>query len=177
MRKIPTLYQRTEDRRGVIDAVTPGCEWVLNGEGVATRKWDGTCVLVSHDGTIWTRREVKPNVTPPPDFVAVDFDEVTGKSFGWEPYANSGFARYVDEALEGDHLDPGTYELCGPKINGNPEGVDHHVLLRHGGFPLLVVPLTFDGLRSYLADHAQMEGIVWHRPNGRMAKIKARDFR
>ena len=51
MRKIPTLYVRDwdGDRRYVLPQVTPGCEWVVvNGEGVATRKFDGTCVM--YDG-------------------------------------------------------------------------------------------------------------------------------
>ena len=26
----------------------------------------------------------------------------------------------------------GTYELCGPKIQGNPEGFEKHTLVRHG---------------------------------------------
>jgi hypothetical protein len=36
MKKIPTLFQRDETRRYVTDVVTPGCEWVLAGEGRAT---------------------------------------------------------------------------------------------------------------------------------------------
>ena len=26
--------------------ITPGCEWVLNGEGIATKRWDGTAVFI-----------------------------------------------------------------------------------------------------------------------------------
>ena len=37
------------------------------------------------------------------------------------------------------------------------------------------IVLTFDGIRDYLRAH-DMEGVVWHHPDGRMAKIKARDF-
>ena len=47
MNKIPTLFVRDpENMSRVTREVTPGCEWVLAGEGVATRKWDGTNVLV-----------------------------------------------------------------------------------------------------------------------------------
>jgi hypothetical protein len=43
MRKIITLFQRNyESDRLVRDEVVPGAEWVLAGEGVATRKFDGT---------------------------------------------------------------------------------------------------------------------------------------
>jgi hypothetical protein len=36
-------------------------------------------------------------------------------------------------------------------------------------------PRDFDGLRTWLAGK-DIEGIVWHHPDGRMAKIKLRDF-
>jgi hypothetical protein len=68
----------------------------------------------------------------------------------------------------------------GPKINGNPEGVvGRHQLVRHAAAAKLVgaiaAPRDYDGLRDYLAVHPY-EGIVWHHPDGRMAKLKARDF-
>ncbi len=37
------------------------------------------------------------------------------------------------------------------------------------------VPRTFDGLREWLTDR-NIEGIVFHHEDGRMAKIKLRDF-
>jgi len=44
MKKIITLFQRNyKTDRLVRNEVTPGAEWVINGEGVATRKYDGTC--------------------------------------------------------------------------------------------------------------------------------------
>jgi hypothetical protein len=186
VRKIPTLFQRDEnDRRYVTDVVTPGCEWVLAGEGTATRKYDGTCVMLDPAGRWHARREVKPNGTPPPLFQAVETDPVTGKTVGWEPIAHSSFAKYHAQALDAPRLAseplvPGTYELVGPKVNGNPEGVCWHMLIRHAD-AALVRPfnLTFEGLRDTVRVlHAQagVEGIVWHHPDGRMAKLKARDF-
>lgn len=35
--------------------------------------------------------------------------------------------------------------------------------------------LTFDGLREWLTSHP-VEGLVFHHPDGRLAKIKRRDF-
>ena len=76
-------------------------------------------------------------------------------------------------------LEPGTYELCGPKINGNPEGFSRHILVTHGSQHLVDVPRDFEGLRAWLAD-AQFEGIVWWSnimdPDAPMAKLKRRDF-
>lgn len=182
MNKIPTLFVRDpDDRKHVLDEVNPGCEWVLAGEGQATRKWDGTCVMF--DGTAWwARREVKPGKTPPPQYVPISTDETTGKTMGWEPIAQSSHAKSF-AALESqlDDCMPGTYELVGPKINGNPEGLTWETLIRHGSMTAAdratatALPLTFDGLRSALTA-LPWEGVVWHHPDGRMAKLKRRDF-
>lgn len=49
MKKIPTLFERVfEDHKkvGILDKVTPGMEWVLEDEGVAAEKIDGSCCAV-----------------------------------------------------------------------------------------------------------------------------------
>lgn len=133
MRKIPTLFQRDwdGDRRYVLPEVTPGCEWVLKGEGVPTRKYDGTCVMYAQDGW-WARREVKAGKTAPGPFREIERDPETGKTIGWADANESGFFRYLMEALEGLAALPyGTYELCGPKVNANPEGLERHTLIAH----------------------------------------------
>jgi hypothetical protein len=177
MRKIPTVFLRDPVlHRVLLDEVTPGCEWVLEGEGVATRKFDGTCVMVDEAGKVWARREVKPGKEPPAEWLEVDFDEATGKRVGWEPASQSGFAAFIAEAHGGASWSPGTYELVGPKINGNPEGAEMHLLLRHGVAKLYSAPRGFSELRDYLMAMPEMEGIVWHHSDGRMAKLKRRDF-
>jgi hypothetical protein len=180
VQKIPTLFVRDpEDRRRVLPEVTPGCEWVMDGYGLATRKYDGTCVLLDESGEWWARREVKPGKTTPPNYVPVERDELTGKTMGWEPIGQSPFARFHAEALEICSGWPhGTYELCGPKVNGNPEGLDRHTLIRHATAEIVDPSLdyrTYDEISTFLAGH-QWEGIVYHHPDGPMVKIKARDF-
>jgi hypothetical protein len=72
----------------------------------------------------------------------------------------------------------GTYELCGPKINGNPEGFDHHELILHRDAEVFGnAPRDFAGLCDYMTNLGGYEGVVWHHPDGRMAKLKARDIR
>lgn len=185
MRKIPTLFKRNpDDRRHVLPEVNEGCAWVLAGEGKATRKWDGTCCMLDEDGHWWARREVKPGKTPPPNFMPLSTDPATGKTVGWEPIGQSPFAKFHAEApvncggVEGAD----TFELIGPKINGNPDDFDMHVLMPHGWSRLSErlefekAPRDFDGLRDWLQAHPQYEGIVWWHDDGRMVKLKRRDF-
>lgn len=179
MRKIPTLFRRDpDDMRRVLPEVTPGCEWVLAGEGRSTRKFDGTCVMLDDSGRWWARREVKKGKGEPPNFRLSEFDGSTGKTVGWEPIEQSPFAKFHAEALAArGRWGVGTYELCGPKVNGNPEGFEAHVLVRHDDIALLSSPRDWDRLREMLLDPAfAYEGIVWHHQDGRMAKLKVRDF-
>ncbi len=206
MRKIPTLFRRDpEDMRRVTSEVHPDCQWVLDGEGVATRKYDGTCVgffpavrgevrvhatVGSHEvnepgdltGAWLARREVKPGKTPPAGFIAEQTDEATGKTVGWEPVGQSSFAKVFDQAVADPGANPyfGTYELCGPKVNSNPEHFAEHRLIRHTDAEVLNLPprldfRTCERAVTDLAEHGY-EGIVWHHPDGRMAKLKGRDF-
>ena len=174
MQKIISLYQRNYDGdRLVRDEVVPGAEWVLVGEGVPTRKWDGTAAMV-RDGKLYKRYDAKAGKTPPQGWEpAQEPDPVTGHHPGWVPVGDGP----EDKAFRETDLpsEDGTYELIGPKVQGNPERAPEHTLLRHGAFELSGVPRDFAGIRDYLASH-DMEGIVWHNSDGRMVKIKARDF-
>ena len=176
MKKIISLFQRNYDGdRLVRDEVVPGAEWVIAGEGVATRKWDGTCCLV-RDGKLYRRYDAKRGKMPPPGFEpAQDYDPITGHMPGWIAVGGGPDDCWHREAewigVDGD----GTYELCGPKVNGNAEGFDGHMLVRHGRSLIPDAPRDFEGLKRYL-DGGGIEGIVWHHPDGRMVKIKAKDF-
>lgn len=189
MKKIISLFQRNyETDRLVRDEVVPGAEWVLNGEGTPTRKFDGTCCMV-RDNKLYKRYDVKKKRKPPADFEpAQEPDKVTGHWPGWVPvkdgpedkWHREGFENLckIVDAPERD----GIYELCGPKVQGNPEGFSKHVLIslltedRIDDFTDLVKPpQDFEGLKEYLSFYG-FEGIVWHHPDGRMVKIKGKDF-
>lgn len=185
MRKIPTLFVRGWDGnpRYVTREPNPVCSWVFDGEGEATVKWDGVCVMLDDQGEWWARREVKPGKAEPPKFLLIEEDAETGKRVGWEPIDQSGFAKYHVEATAGSSHEfaPGTYELLGPKVNGNPDRFAGHVLMRHGWAPLSLredvktAPRDYDGLAAWLHGR-DFEGLVFHHPDGRRAKIKRRDF-
>lgn len=186
MQKIPTLFQRNHDTDHLVrNEVTPGCEWVLAGEGKATEKLDGSCCLI-RDGKLYKRYELKAGKTPPPDFeVAQAPDPVTGKQPGWVPVGEGPEDQWHREAwrlllsflaLESQPLLNGTYELVGPKVQGDPHGFEGHHLFPHGHRALVCNATTFEEVRECLAQYPYIEGIVWHHADGRMAKIKQRDF-
>ena len=193
MKKIPTLFVRNETTHRVEPTVTPGCEWVLRGEGVATRKIDGTAILL-RDSRAYRRREVKKDKKVPTNFELVEHDERTGKRVGWVPVDPSDPSdQYIVEAIRNhppEMTPPGpdgrTYELIGPKVQQNTENLERHELLAHRSESLHIEPQLVDveGLDSehacaMLANYVgetPHEGIVWHHPDGRMAKIKRRDF-
>lgn len=177
MRKIPCLFERdfTDKRRPVLlERVTPGCEWVLEGLGVASIKRDGTaCAVIG--GVLHARYDAKRGKAPPPGSVPCDPepDPVTGHWPHWQPVGDEPHFRWHREAWSQTMLADGTYELCGPKINGNPERLEAHVFFAHGS-ELIGVPRTFDGIRSRLL-FMEHEGIVF-RDGERFAKIRRDDF-
>jgi hypothetical protein len=78
VRKIPTVFVRDpENRSRVLPEVTPGCEWVLAGEGKATRKYDGTCVMLDDAGQWWNRREIRDGKTMPEDAIDLGINGIT----------------------------------------------------------------------------------------------------
>lgn len=186
MEKIPTMFKRNpDDRSRVLMEVHPDCQWVLDGEGEATRKYEGTSVMLSHKGEWWSRREVKPGKTRPENYLYLSTDPISGAEMGYEPIEQSSFVKMHAEAVKSmanKKFTPGTYELVGPKINGNPEKVLVHTLLKHEEAERFIFPKgprTLEDIRQLvlmLAMDNGWEGIVFHHPDGRMAKIKFRDF-
>lgn len=181
MKKIPSLFQRNYDGdRLVRDEVVPEAAWVIAGEGKATRKWDGTACMI-RSGKLYKRYDAKQGKTLPAGWEPCEEapDPHTGHWPGWVPVEMGAEDRWYREAFtefEGGPPDgDGTYELVGPKVQGNPEGFDRHRLIPHGEYILADVPRDFVGIRAYLS-REEIEGIVWHHPDGRMVKIKRRDF-
>lgn len=177
MKKIPTIFKRNpENMHELLNQPHLDCQWVFNGEGIATRKYDGTCVLIEYDGSYWKRREIKEGKTVPDGFISISTDLNTGKTVGWVVVDSlQKDNKWHMEAFQ-ENLLPGTYELLGPKIQGNPEKVTKHLLKKHSEathYPN--APRTFKGLCDWFGK-MDIEGIVFHHPDGRMAKIKKRDF-
>jgi hypothetical protein len=211
MKKIPTLFVRDYSQGGfVIPEVNPVAEWVMEDAYPAHRKYDGVCmglfptvkgeiriekgigsgeIDVPEDiDAIWmARREVKQGWEFPEDFVIEQFDSQTKKTFGWVPAEQSPFYKYFLDALD-DLQDRyfGTYELCGPKVNGNPEGFKAHKLVNHEQTELIsnVHVLDFHEMSvedAYVAlketlGYMPIEGVVWRSVKHGMVKLKKKDF-
>ena len=177
MKKIPTLFQRDPDNMAhLLRTVHPDCQWVLDGEGIATRKYDGTCCMV-RDDRLYKRHELRPGKTAPEGFEpAQDIDPSTGKQPGWIPVGDGPSDQWHREAMWEWPRPNGTYELIGPKIQGNAEQALQHQLIAHADATTYPdVPRDFDGMRAWLLA-CPHEGIVWHHLDGRMAKLKRKDF-
>lgn len=184
MKKIPTLFKRDFTNNGmIIPEYDERAQWVVDGEGVATRKYDGTSVLI-RDGHMFKRYEVKAGRPEPTDFELADEDKTTGKKMGWVAVGWGSEDKWFIEAIKNHGANPdkvtltdGTYELLGEKVQGNPEKATGHYLQPHWlaeTYP--DVPTEFEALKAWLEDK-DIEGIVWHHPDGRMVKIKKKDYR
>ena len=176
MKKTPTIFKRNpENRKQLLDEPNPECLWVFDGDGVPTRKYDGTCCMVKN-GAMFKRREIKKGAPRPEGFELADYDDITGKTVGWMPVTDDKEDRWHIEAFGDGNWPDGTYELCGPKVQGNPEGFEAHVLVPHSEATQYAgVERTFYGIRDFL-ESMNIEGLVFHHKDGRMAKIKKRDF-
>lgn len=197
MQKIPLLFKTDEQRKYVIPEVNVPA--VFEEPTIAHRKYDGTCMYF--DGLSWfSRRSIKLFHDKPEGFELVEVDTTTNKGFGWEPVANSPFFKYWQEAmikqpLDCDILDtrdgmyePGTYELLGPKINGNPEKVKGHRLMPHsraqqlGDIQMLELDLVQDPEEAYaelkrVLFYLPVEGVVFKDRNLKpLAKLRRKDF-
>lgn len=178
MKKIPTLFVRTHDgAHRITEEYNLECLWVRDGEGVATQKYDGTCCLI-RGGQLYKRYDCKKGKNPPPGFEpAMEADPVTGHHTGWVLVGDGPEDEWHRKAFLLLHAEPdGTYELCGPKVQGNPERLGRHHLLPHAEARMFPdCPRDYNGLYEWFKDK-DIEGVVWHHPDGRMAKLKKRDF-
>lgn len=178
MIKISTLYKKDpNDLNRVIDEVNPENAWALT-EGVATRKFDGTAMAI-FKGELYKRYDVKKGREVPYGAVPCqDPDPITGHWPHWVKCEETDPSdKFAFEAFNVMWCKPdGTYELCGPKVQGNPEGFAEHRLLEHGAWVITdLEDRSFEGIKAYFKDK-DIEGIVFHHPDGRMCKIRKKDF-
>lgn len=177
MKKIQSLFKRDyEGTRLVYNEVVDGSEWVINGEGIATRKFDGTaCAIIN--GELYKRYDVKKGRPIPEGAISCqEPDKKTGHHPHWVKVLENDTEKQFMEAFNNlENKEDGTYELCGEKVQKNPEKITGHTLIKHGCEVLQDCPRDFDSIKNYL-ENKDIEGIVWHHSDGRMVKIKKKDF-
>lgn len=188
MKKIPTLFERKFKNHSVIEVlpnVTKGMEWVLEGEGDATIKIDGSCcALINNElykrydakrgkpipkGAIKCQEDPDPITGHFPCWVKCDRSKPDDKWF-WSAYDN--FVSTLETGLN-DNID-GTYEAIGKHFQGNPYNMEFDTLVRHGR-DIVDVPRSFEGIRDWLWVH-KVEGIVFWKDGVPQCKIKRSDF-
>lgn len=186
MNKIPTIFVRDDDNRKIIDAPNPDCLWVFAGQGIATEKIDGTNVRLTIRSGTCVRLEKRRN--PSKEQKKADIIDPWYVDASPEDPADKWIYGAVDGSValpgwpDGEH----SCEAVGPKIQGNPLGLRYHTCYPFTLYPSVYaqdVARGFNRIRSFLegADSVfspgnRPEGLVFHHPDGRMAKIKWKDF-
>lgn len=171
-----------EGNREVIDKLVQAFDFT---GAVATEKLDGTNVRLTVRNHVLVRLEKRRN----PDKIQkakgikepwyVDADEFGPEDkYLWEAARNTDISNIPDGEWSGEAL--------GPKIQGNPLNLEKHVVCVFTYYEAPIhegVPTTFNELKEWLPKQQSkygkgpIEGIVWHFPNGDMAKIKTKDFK
>lgn len=181
MKKIPTLFQREFENHKIVDIkpiVTEGLEWVLEGKGVATVKYDGACCAIIN-GEFYKRFDAKKGKKAPDGAIpCCEPDPVTGHHPHWvKVEKNNPADKWFVCALGSiDYLlnIEGTYEAVGPHFQGNPYGLPRDTLFKHGDH-VIEVPRSFEGIKQFLTD-TNIEGIVFWLDGEPRCKIKRTDF-
>lgn len=183
MKKIETIFERGENF-GVIPQPRKGCEWVFAGEGIVTEKLDGTNIRLTVEKGVAVYIEKRRNPSREekaqgiePGYIDADRDDPSDK--------------HIFRAVDGTDLTDwpnGLYEVeaVGPKIQGNPLELDSPMCYPFKFRPIILPDMKreFQSIKDYvLSLESQFspghpaEGIVFHHPDGRMAKIKRKDFK
>lgn len=185
MEKIPTIFKRDWDgNRAVVNEYAQEFDF---SNAIATEKLDGMNVRVTirNGGPVRLEKRRNPNKEQKKDGIIdpwyVDADPNSSEDkYLFVALLNTNFKHIPDGEWSG--------EAIGPKIQGNPLDMENNCIYL---FSLMKVPFfldcpnTFDELKEWLpkqesfivTNHRKIEGIVWHWPDGKMAKIKTNDFK
>ena len=181
MKKISTLFEKDpKDLGRVIDKINKENAWVFEGKAVATRKFDGTSVAII-DGELFKRFDAKKGRKIPDGAIPCqDADSKSGHHPHWVKCDRTKAEdRFFFEGFENlNTIIDGTFELCGPKVQGNPERFETHQLVKHGSEIIDLESVAFEDLKNFLMkDDTDIEGIVFHHVSDeRMCKLRKSDF-
>ena len=184
MKKISTLFKKDINNLGrVINEINPENNWVFDGKAIATQKFDGSACAVIN-GKLYKRYDAKKGKTAPEGAIPCqEADLITGHHPHWvecskEKKDDQYFWEGFNALAESGKVEEGTYELIGEKVQGNPENIKGHLLVKHGNNILSLESLDFEYIKNFLSNpENNMEGIVFHHTaDNRMCKIRKSDF-
>lgn len=186
MNKINTLFVRDETFK-VTPEVMPGCEWVLEGRGVATEKLDGTNVMIifHQDGTYSIHKRKNPNreekkLDIQPINIPVDPENKADR------YLIEAVRNFIADTPDHGFLGVKYGEAIGPKINTNRYQLEERTWVPFAPYFIACLhycPRTFDELKALLIPEREsimfpgcpIEGVVFHTWHS-SSKIKVQDF-
>jgi hypothetical protein len=183
MKKIETIFDRGSDFK-VTPEVRAGCEWVFTGEGMPTEKLDGTNVRLTVENGKLVHVEKRRNPTKE--------EKAQGIEPGYvDANRNDPSDKHIFRAADNTDISdwPNSLHECeavGPKIQGNPLELPTPRCYPFKFRPMVLaeMPRNFESIKKYvLALESRYspghlaEGVVFHHPDGRMAKIKRKDFK
>ncbi len=179
MKKISTLFAKDpKNLARVINKINAENAWVINGDAIATRKFDGTSVAII-GGELFKRFDAKKGRAIPLGAIPCqEADLLSGHHPHWIKCDRmKSEDKFFFEGFDSLEIkEDGTYELCGPKVQGNPEKLEKHTLIKHGSEVLDFVNLGFEDLEKFLSEN-DIEGIVFHHiADDRMCKLRKSDF-
>jgi len=194
MKKISTLFKKDPNDLGrVINELAPENSWVLDGFGIATRKFDGTSTAIIN-GELYKRFDIKlfkrkrgkiikftqeqlEAKKPIGAIPCQEPDKISGHHPHWiKCHRDNPADKWHFVAFDNGSFVNGTYELCGEKIQGNPEKVTGHKLIKHGSEIVKLDDFDYRSIRLFL-ERNDIEGIVFHhKTDDRMCKIRKTDF-
>lgn len=181
MKKIPTLFKREFENHHVcqiFQEVTPGFEWVLEGEGIATVKIDGACCAIINK-ELYKRYDAKKGKPVPEGAIQCEAepDPVTGHLPCWMKCdRNNPADKWFWAAFDNfdRELPDGTYEAVGKHFNGNPYNLDKDIMIKHG-LDIVHIERSFKSIQEWLMTHKE-EGLVFWKDGEPQCKIKRTDF-
>lgn len=204
MKKISTLFVIDRENDIITNVVRPENQWVLDGEGFASIKFDGTSCYFKN-GQLYRRFDKKltkfwyierqkalkkhksfvPKLhmfrTLPEGAIACNetFDPVTYHWPHWIPVSENNPADQFHiegwKNFQGNLEDDQTYELVGPSFATNPYGLNQHELWKHGSIVVEIKDRSFEALKELILSMNE-EGLIFTHSDGRMCKLRRGDF-
>lgn len=201
MKKISTVFEINRETGTATPNVRIENQWVVDGEGIATLKVDGSSCFFSN-GQLYKRfdRKLKKQFDIlrkkqgdkfkveihmfrdlPEEAISImeTYDPVTYHWPFWVPVKEDApedqFHNNALKNFKGSFKEGQSYELVGPSIGGNLYELSQNELWDHGSVILNISDRSFEGLKKYIIENNE-EGIVFHHSDGRMAKLRRKDF-